>query len=218
MSLIAQYNGKQIDLDGFPQGQPFQCYDLANRYSLDLGYGRFTGLYASDIFGQQPNNYTWVRNTPNGVPPAGAVVIWDRSKGGGFGHVAVATGTGDKNSFQSLDQNWNGPRVALINHDYSGVIGWGIPKNTNTNTGGGGMGVPNAQYDAVVVDNYNLNLKLREYEQKVRDLTADRDLFKTKAESLQKQVDELKAKLDAKPVNTDTKWETFKSLIRELIK
>jgi hypothetical protein len=141
--FINQNNGKQVDLDGFPAYQPFQCYDLANKWSLANGYGRFGGLNASDIFGQQPQNYTWVRNSPTGVPPAGAVVVWDGGINNGPGHVAIATGGGDTNTFVSLDQNWNQPRVGLVRHDYNHVIGWGIPKN-NVTAGGGDM-IPNGE-------------------------------------------------------------------------
>ena len=123
-----KYLGRQIDLDGFPPGQPFQCYDLANQYSLDIGGQRFTGLNASDIFGQQPSKYDWIRNTPNGVPPAGAVVVWDGGINNGPGHVAVATGNGNTNQFETIDQNWNANRVTLNTHNYSHVIGWGVPK------------------------------------------------------------------------------------------
>ena len=65
------YIGQQIDLDGYPSWQPYQCYDWANFWSNKLGYRRFVGEKASGIYGQQPENYTWVANTPDGVPPAG---------------------------------------------------------------------------------------------------------------------------------------------------
>ena len=128
---INRYIGQQIDVDGYPPNQPFQCYDLANRYSIDIGYQRFGGLYASDIFGQQPQNYNWVKNTPSGIPPRGAVVVFTRVYGSGWGHVAITTGEGNTSYFVSLDQNWSAPRVVATRHDYSQVIGWGIPKNSN---------------------------------------------------------------------------------------
>lgn len=128
------YNGKQIDLDGYPKEQPFQCYDLANKWSMESGYQRFVGLYAHEIFGQQPQNYTWVRNSPTGVPPAGSVVVWGAGINNGPGHVAVATGQGDTSSFVSLDQNWGVPRCIPVRHNYNHVIGWGIPRNATGDT------------------------------------------------------------------------------------
>jgi hypothetical protein len=57
-------------------------------------------------------------------------MVWGTRYGGGFGHVAVATGEGDTNRFRSLDQNWNNPSLtvgspaAFIWHSYDGVLGW----------------------------------------------------------------------------------------------
>jgi len=123
------YIGQQIDLDGFPREQPYQCYDWANFWSNKNGYGRFTGLYAYNIFGQQPENYTWVKNSTAGYPPMGAIVVWDGGINNGPGHVAVARAGSDTNTLRTDDQNWGQPRVVPIDHNYSHVIGWGIPKN-----------------------------------------------------------------------------------------
>lgn len=127
--FIGQNNGQQVDLDGFPTWQPYQCFDLANKWSLTRGYSRFTGLYASDIYGQQSGNYTWIANSPSIMPQPGDVVVWNRNYGNGFGHVAIATGDGNTTWFNSLDQNWNAPRCVITRHSYDGVIGWGRPKN-----------------------------------------------------------------------------------------
>lgn len=132
--FIAQNNGKQVDLDGFPSEQPYQCYDLVNKWSLTLGYSRFSGLRAYDIFGQQPQNYTSISNSPTAVPQAGDIIVWNSSKGNGFGHTAIANGVGNTSTFESLDQNWSVPRCVGVKHDYSGVIGWLRPKNINAGT------------------------------------------------------------------------------------
>jgi len=132
--FIAQNNGKQVDLDGFPTEQPYQCYDLVNKWSLTLGYSRFSGLRAYDIFGQQPQNYTSISNSPTAVPQAGDIIVWNSSKGNGFGHTAIANGVGNTSTFESLDQNWSVPRCVGVKHDYAGVIGWLRPKNINAGT------------------------------------------------------------------------------------
>ena len=132
--FIAQNNGKQVDLDGFPSEQPYQCYDLVNKWSLTLGYSRFSGLRAYDIFGQQPQNYTSISNSPTAVPQAGDIIVWNSSKGNGFGHTAIANGVGNTSTFESLDQNWSVPRCVGVKHDYAGVIGWLRPKNINAGT------------------------------------------------------------------------------------
>lgn len=120
------YIGQSIDLDGYYGAQ---CFDWANKWSEILGYGRFTGLYAYNIFGQQPENYTWVKNSVSGYPPMGAIVVWDGGINNGPGHVAVARAGSDTNILRTDDQNWGQPRVVPIDHNYNHVIGWGIPKN-----------------------------------------------------------------------------------------
>lgn len=126
-----KYIGRQIDFDGY---YGFQCFDLANQYSVDIGGRNFTGLNASDIFGQQPGKYDWIKNSsylpgcPTGVPPNGAIVVWDGGINNGPGHVAIATGEGDTNTFVSIDQNWGADRVTKVRHNYNHVIGWGVPK------------------------------------------------------------------------------------------
>lgn len=168
-NFIAQYNGQQIDLDGFPKIQPFQCYDLANQYSLSRGYGRFGGLNAYDIFGQQPDNYTWVANTPEGVPPAGAVVVWDGGINNGPGHVAIATGEGNNDYFVSLDQNWGAPRCMLVRHNYNHVIGWGIPKNLS--------GAPAQGDNDMIVNDENNYARFNKLHMQVRGRPVDRATF-----------------------------------------
>jgi hypothetical protein len=165
--FIAQNVNKQIDLDGFPANQPFQCYDLANKWSQTLGYGRFTGLYASDIYGQQPQNYDWIPNSPQAVPQAGDVVVWNRNKGNGAGHVAIANGVGNTSYFESLDQNWSAPRAVGVRHDYSDVIGWGRPKKLTNSQGG---------IDVIVNDDNNY-ARANKLHLQVRGRGLDRSVF-----------------------------------------
>lgn len=123
----AQTEGHQIDLDHYPVAQPFQCVDEASDYSILVAGGRrFTGD-AKDIFGEQPDIYNWVQNTPAGVPPKGAVFVYGPSWGGGFGHISIVLAA-DKNTQTSLEQNVGAPRVTVGTHGYGGAIGWGIPK------------------------------------------------------------------------------------------
>jgi len=140
------YIGQSIDLDGYYGAQ---CFDWANKWSEVLGHNRFTGMNAYQIYGQQPESYTWVKNTPDGIPPRGAIVVWDGGINNGPGHVAVATGEGDTNTFVSLDQNWGQPRVVPVRHNYNHVIGWGIPKGIASNV------TPQGGEDVIVNDENN---------------------------------------------------------------
>lgn len=140
------YIGQSIDLDG---AYGAQCFDFANFWSQKLGYGRFTGLKASGIYGQQPENYTWVANTPDGVPPMGAIVVWDDGINGTVGHVAVARAGSDTNVLRTDDQNWGVQRVIAVDHNYNHVIGWGIPKGNASNV------TPQGGEDVIVNDDNN---------------------------------------------------------------
>lgn len=123
--------GRQVDLDHYPASQPFQCVDEASDYMINVvGGARFTGN-AKDIYGQQSNLLTWVKNTPNGVPSKGAVFVYGNTWGAGFGHVGIVL-SANVDTVTLLEQNVAAPRVTVGTHRYDGSIGWGIPnKNVN---------------------------------------------------------------------------------------
>lgn len=124
LGWLSAHVNKNWDVDGFPANQPYQCYDLANLYAVEIGgSGRFTGLYAADIIGQAGTKYRRINNSPTFVPQTGDIMVWNKNVGGGAGHVAICTGEGDTNYFVSLDQNWNRPTATYVRHDYNHVIG-----------------------------------------------------------------------------------------------
>ncbi len=106
-----------------------QCMDLAFKWCDEIGVDRtaITHLYASQIW-TNPNDLTikyfeMIPNTPLGIPQIGDIVVF---KGGVAGHVSVATGVGDTNSFQSFDQNWGTTvnKCGYITHVYDNVLGF----------------------------------------------------------------------------------------------
>jgi hypothetical protein len=70
-----------------------------------------------------------IKNTPEFVPLKGDIAVWNSSKGGGHGHVAICTGEGDTKTFYSYDMNWNGKAMKKVKHDYSGFYGVLRPKD-----------------------------------------------------------------------------------------
>lgn len=121
---IASHNGGRYDTDGFPSGQPYQCVDLAQVFNTDLvGGPRFTGN-AKDIFGQDGGQYDSIGNTPEFVPQSGDIAVFNGNVGGGYGHICICTGEGDRNYFVSLDQNWSQPAATITRHNYNNVIGF----------------------------------------------------------------------------------------------
>src|SRR5688572_26317603 len=85
LEFFAKYNGKLVDVDGYPKNNPYQCFDLFHLYHmecLDLTdrtilsaptakeiYTRFPTLKGSQYFERIPN-YWWT------VPKQGDVVVW----------------------------------------------------------------------------------------------------------------------------------------------
>lgn len=126
-----------------------QCVAWAADFSARIGGPSFlptpvTGG-ARDIYEQFAASlrdfYDRIPNTPDYVPRKGDIVVWTGMPGNQYGHIAVATGDGDTNTFRSLDQNWvRGQAVTLVNHNYNYVLGALRPKNiTNPPQGGDKM-------------------------------------------------------------------------------
>lgn len=129
--FIAKYNGKGVDFDGY---YGFQCYDLAHQYAVEcVGKDVPARPGAKDLWDCTIDGYDKVANTPDGVPPKGAIVIWGTALGA-WGHVAIAI-SGNKDSFTSFDQNFPLGSVCHVQqHNYTGVLGWFVPKIQITGT------------------------------------------------------------------------------------
>lgn len=119
--FITAYNNKGWDFDGYYGDQ---CMDLFEFYNRDVIGAPAVAGNAIDVPNTYPKNfYSWIANTPAGIPAPGDIVIWG-SVIGQYGHIAIFI-SGDANSFTSLDQNW--PLNSLTHeqaHDYNGVLGW----------------------------------------------------------------------------------------------
>lgn len=135
-SFIKKWNGKKADWDGAYGGQCVDLFRFFNHEVLEIDQPKGV-VGAADFWTNYPTdpilktNFTKIDNTPDFTPLAGDVVIWDKNAGGGYGHIAIATG---ENSglkyFKSFDQNWS--RVSyceVINHTYKNVLGVIRPKN-----------------------------------------------------------------------------------------
>lgn len=163
MTTPESYIGRRIDFDG---AYGNQCVDLVNQYARDNGLPTFTGGAAADMFGQSASAYDWVKNTPSGVPPAGAIVVWGRGIGP-WGHIAIARGGSDTNILRTVDQNWNyHPYVEPVDHNYNAVIGWGIPKNLTPQGG-----------EDVIVNDENNFARFNKLHLLVRGRPVDRSVF-----------------------------------------
>lgn len=130
-AFFARWNGKSVDRDG---AFGAQCVDFAAQYTAELfgvGYlptpvtGGARDIYERFSLGQY---FDKIANTPTFVPTKGDIVIWTAFSNNQFGHIAIATGEGDTNWFNSYDQNWNAQRVEKVRHNYNSVLGVLRPK------------------------------------------------------------------------------------------
>lgn len=129
--LISDWNGKYLKV--LNPGN--QCFDVSAKFTDMLGvphypnnptpfpYPNASQIY-TDYGDFQKQYFDRIANTQDYVPQKGDIVIWDSKLNNGIGHVAVATGNGDTNSFESFDQNWVvGNPCKIIKHSYQYVLG-----------------------------------------------------------------------------------------------
>lgn len=136
-SWIKKYLGTKLDYDGV---SGVQCVDLIKFY-LDEVFGIKAGAWGNArdywlAFSSHPeltNNFTKIKNTPDFVPQKGDIAVWsgEVSTSNDYGHISVATGEGDTNTFYSYDQNWSGKEVKKIKHTYFALYGVLRPKDTS---------------------------------------------------------------------------------------
>lgn len=125
-TFFNKWNGKPCEVND--PSNLNQCMDLAYAFCDALGVTRDTirHLYASEIY-TKPNDLTvkyfeLIPNTPLFVPQAGDICVF---KGGTAGHVSIAIGEGDTNSFKSFDQNFGATvnKCGIITHPYDNLLG-----------------------------------------------------------------------------------------------
>lgn len=126
-----KYNSKKIDYD---KAYGAQCVDLFRQFNKEvLGITQPKGVNGAKDFwtnySSDPNlynNFNKIANTPSFVPQFGDVAVWGN---GTYGHIAICTGTGDVNKFESFDQNYpTGSACHYVIHNYSGFLGVLRPK------------------------------------------------------------------------------------------
>ena len=125
--FVNTYLGEGIDYDG---AYGVQCVDLIQLY-VDKVFEHPGIIYANakdyfykyDSIGVLKENFTKISNTPDFVPQKGDIVVWGEAVGNVNGHVAIATGDGDTNQFDSYDTNWGQKVMHRVTHNYKGVLG-----------------------------------------------------------------------------------------------
>lgn len=132
--FYARTNGQRINSCGGIMGQ---CVAGSQSYTnVELGIGgcpAFPVAAAKDMFGTRTDAFDWVRNTPEGIPPRGSIIVFDGRMGMGYGHtgVVVSANINTVSVYQQNDPLSSGMHVKTYN--YNCVIGWGIPKGGQIN-------------------------------------------------------------------------------------
>lgn len=123
--LINRYNGTIFSVTGPDEGQ---CTAVPHAWEEMLGLPIVYGN-AKDTYANAPDGlYEKELNGPTNFPRPGAIIVWDETWGGGYGHTAVVQ-IANPNTFDCLEQNdGDGGITHVGRHDYAHIIGWFYPR------------------------------------------------------------------------------------------
>lgn len=143
LSFRDQYNNRHIDEDGYYGAQ---CWDVVARYarekygcpSFPTVTGGAAGLFTNtaaiikQYFDRVANN----PNDANQIPPDGAIIVWGTAWSPIYGHTAIKLAGGRGQNMTVFEQDGNNPGGNAYQkvRNYSGVIGWLVPKNQGVST------------------------------------------------------------------------------------
>ena len=87
--FFAEWNGHYTNCGGgtLASGMAYQCVCLAKQWEEYQGWTPLTHGNAIKYWEDGESGYTKVENTPEGIPPVGALVIFEE---GEYGHIAIA--------------------------------------------------------------------------------------------------------------------------------
>lgn len=113
---------------GDTPGNKGQCVGLIELW-LDANQHPHIAGNAVDLLGNADSaHYTRVNNSPFNYPPLGAIVCWDSSWGGGYGHCAVVVAATVLQLVVFEQNNPEGSVPIVATHSYAGVSGWLVMK------------------------------------------------------------------------------------------
>ena len=132
--FISIPNGTRVVNYGYDQ-----CVAVANLYHVSV-YGKPlpTGLGAAyqwwTTYASQPNTYNNYTQSQN--PVTGALVVWNTTWGGGYGHIGVVTGVNANGTFNTIEQNAETWRyLGRYTRGRSAVLGFLVPRNNPASSG-----------------------------------------------------------------------------------
>lgn len=174
-----------------------ECVGLINQYRKELlGTPRMGVGSAYLMFNAaQADLYDKIKNSKTAVPQRGDIVIWNTLYGP-HGHVAIATGKGDANTFEVLSQNDPlGSKCQYKTYRYVNsankyiVTGWLRPKNKAYLELLNPVEPPKPEPQKV--EEKIVYIDKPETLQRIKDLEFELDQVKQSNESLNKLVDDM---------------------------
>jgi len=132
--FIEKYKGKTV---GYPNDNYFlgECLSLSKWHIKEV-YGieppasgcNGARCYWSIFPSPLDTIFKQIPNTPDLIPKRGWIAVWDGGVGNGYGHIGSVL-SANKDTFVSLDQNWNGKSAHEVTHNYNNVYGFLAPLN-----------------------------------------------------------------------------------------
>ena len=118
-----------IDVDKYYHAQ---CMDLTVDYSLWLSDNKFRlrGNAKDAINNKLPEGWRLVENRPETVPKKGWIAVFTSGTYSQYGHIGIVYNGGNTNTFQILEQNWDGTasrKPSLRWDNYYGLTHFIVP-------------------------------------------------------------------------------------------
>lgn len=162
--------GRRVNSAGGILGE---CVALVQKYANEvLGVGGapvFPVKAAKDMVNSRSDAFVYIPNSVTGVPPYGAIVIFNGRVGGGYGHTGVAIEGCDLNQVRVIQQNDpTGRGVEIKVYPYTNVSGWLVKKETN---------VPQPSGGDVMNQGENEYARANDLHLKLRGRALDRNIF-----------------------------------------
>lgn len=152
--FIKKYNGQT---KGYPTDNDYkgECLSIVKLWMKEKYGFKPPASGTNSAYGYWSNfpsplnqYYEKVVNTPDLIPQAEWIPIWNTNAGGGSGHIEiVADNNSTKQYFTSFGQNWNGRNAHLTKHNYTNVVGFLKPKGNGMSDDYGNMVWKSTQHD-----------------------------------------------------------------------
>jgi surface antigen len=121
-TFVAAYLG--VPNTGDTPGNAGQCVGLVEKWLDTNGKQHIWGNAKDLLQGADLKQFKVVHNLPLNAPQPGAVVCWDGTWGGGFGHTAVVVAANRRFMAVFEQNNPDGWPPVVATHGYTGVLGW----------------------------------------------------------------------------------------------